>query len=1068
MAEYADSRIREDDPVEKREEAALELSADTVDEKAVDNHIEAGSGTPGNEDAEMTAEPVAEAEASEAGDQSVTPEAGTAQSPSDPEAAPRRSWIARFGLCCLAFLFVSGMSLTVLYVLKAEPFGIKALTIDDAKIQYMDFFTYYVDVLRGTRSLTYDFSNLLGSTSIGLFGYYLASPFNLLLTYFGKEGVYRFFDIAVILKMGTAGATFAWYLQRRFENRIRPVFVLVLSMGYGMMQYCVQQSSNIIWLDGVYMLPLILLGVYEVLHRKSIWRLSLAVAFCIYCNWYIAGVCCLFSGIWFFFEFFFRDNEKGQGSMSGGAAGRRSSRGWLPAEYARKGSLRADRIRDREGLPAVLTDFFFSFCRYVWGMVLGIALSAMLFLPVVSAMRQGTGQYDEIKFLMKMSGDLLSAVRGYVIGTESAKGYAALFCGGIVVSAAAALLFSGGFKIRQKIAMAAMLGICFLMLHWQPAMLAFSLMKEADSYWYRYGFLICFVLLFAAGAYLSRAGQDRWSKLFMVLASILFAAAVLKLNGIHIRDLQAQGMMLVRTSPAVFATAASAVILTLLTVFILSEKGPRGPVRGLAALLVLVVAGTELWANAWLIWQRNLDDSQPFFMEYSEGMQAQLRQLRAVDDGYYRIAQDRTRWHYEDDMTAYLNDSLSQNYWSNASYTSSQDDKQVSLMWRLGYRDEGGRMVIVRDPMIASDSFLGVKYMLQSTPVEGLEPVEGVDPFNGRTVYRNPFALPMAFVYDGSKLPTMRYDSTFVYQNELFSTLSGRKTVLYTPLTWTKRDEGNKSYYTVYIPKKEEGSQYGVLAYGNLLWPYKSSGLMSVNGAEPAGYCRWMSPAAFLIRSRQEQARSGKEESLQTAFQARQKAEAEAAKKPGDPPAEESELSLQKKELAEAAAAFDAQTLADFTKDNTGNASFEDVRTMVFRSDENLAFTDAQFYALDLNALRDVTDLIRAGEVKDVKIENGHVTANVDGVSGRSLCLLVPASKGWSATRNGEPVLTDTVAGAMITVPLVNGENRIELTYHVPYLREGMCVSAAALVVLLMDALRRFIITRRERRLTQE
>ena len=419
-------------------------------------------------------------------------------------------------------------------------------------------------------------------------------------------------------------------------------------------------------------------------------------------------------------------------------------------------------------------------------------------------------------------------------------------------------------------------------------------------------------------------------------------------------------------------------------------------------------------------------------------------------------------------MTAYLNDSLSQNYWSNASYTSSQDDKQVSLMWRLGYRDEGGRMVIVRDPMIASDSFLGVKYLLQSTPVEGLEPVEGVDPFNGRTVYRNPFALPMAFVYDGSKLPTMRYDSTFVYQNELFSTLSGRKTVLYTPLTWTKHDEGNKSYYTVYIPKKEEGSQYGVLAYGNLLWPYKSSGLMSVNGTEPAGYCRWMSPAAFLIRSRQEQARSGKEESLQTAFQARKKAEAEAAKKPGDPPAEESELSLQKKELAEAAAAFDAQTLADFTKDNTGNESFDDVRTMVFRSDENLAFTDAQFYALDLNALRDVTDLIRAGEVKDVKIENGHVTAKVDGVSGRSLCLLVPASKGWSATRNGEPVLTDTVAGAMITVPLVNGENRIELTYHVPYLREGMYVSAAALVVMLVDALRRWIVARRNRRLTQE
>ena len=1076
--------------------------------------------------AAVPAEPVSPAEAAGAAEPVNPGEAArsvdSAESADLSFGVKKRSWFFRFLLCVLSFLIVSGLIGLVYYVLDLEPFGVKAVTIDDAKIQYIDFFTYLVDVLNGVRSPVYDFSNLLGGNTVGAFSYYLTSPFNLLLLYFGKEGVYQFFDVAVLLKLGTAAATFAWYLQRRCADRIRPVFVVALSMGYGMMQYCVQQSSNIMWLDGVYMLPLVLLGVYEVVHKKSVWRLALAVALTICFNWYIAGVSCLFSGIWFVFEYFFRDVEEGAGSPgkppvqiasedaasagagpAGGKGGKRAdfSEERREREERRAGGekeKRAGRRREEKkgGWLAGFTDFFLSFCRYVWGMGLGVGLSAILFLPVISAMRQGTGQYDEIKFLMEMRGDFLSVVRGYVIGTMSDRGYAALFCGGIAVTAAAALVFSGGFRIRQKAAFLGLAGICFLMLHWEPAMLAFSLLKKADSYWYRYGYLIGFALLFGAGAYLSRAERDKWSKAFMVVASLLFAAAVLKLNGIHIPDLQAQGLNLVLTHKAVFATAGSAVVLAVLTVFLLSgrraeengkaddiaagnienadnaestgdSKNGRTPgvgirfLRVLAAILLLAVTAVELWANAWLYWRTHTDDSQEMYLAYSEGMQKQLAQLRAVDGGLYRIGQDRTRWHYEDDLTAYFNDSLAQNYWSNAAYTSSQDDTQLSLMWRLGYRDEGGRMLIVRDPMIASDAFLGVKYLLESTPVEGLMPVNEVEPFNGRTVYRNPYALPMAFVYDGSKLPTMRYDSTFVYQNMLYTTLSGKKTELYVPLTWTERTDGNKSFFTVYIPEKAKGSQHTLVAYGNLLWQAKKSGLISVNGTDPVGYCRWMSPAAFLIRSRQEQAQSGEDQSLQAAVREKQAQEraakaAEAAKNGEILVEEETELSLQKKELAQAAAAFDKEVLKN--SDGTG---FSDIRTVVFRSDEDLAFKDYQFYGLDLDALQEVTDRIRTGEVSDVKIENGHVQCTVEGSRGRSLCLLVPWSKGWEATRNGEPVQPDTVAGAMITIPLVDGKNNIEMNYHVPYLQEGMYVSAAALVVILLDALIRWAAARK-------
>ena len=308
------------------------------------------------------------------------------------EKQERRSWRFRFLLCCISFLIVSGIALLAFFKVGLEPFGVKAVTIDDAKIQYIDFFTYLVDVLNGVRTPVYDFSNLLGGNTIGAFSYYLTSPFNLLLLFFGKEGVYQFFDIAVLLKLGTAAATFAWYLQRRFSDRILPVFVVALSMGYGMMQYCIQQSSNIMWLDGVYMLPLVLLGVYEVVHRKSVWRLALAVALTIYFNWYIAGVSCLFSGIWFLFEFLPGKGRRGSprreincAEFSGGpcAVGRHGRKASKRPRRERRGRREnGERVspqwREEGRMARRIYGLFLSFCRYVWGMGLGVALSAFL------------------------------------------------------------------------------------------------------------------------------------------------------------------------------------------------------------------------------------------------------------------------------------------------------------------------------------------------------------------------------------------------------------------------------------------------------------------------------------------------------------------------------------------------------------------------------------------------------------------------------------------------------------------------------------------------------------------
>jgi hypothetical protein len=52
----------------------------------------------------------------------------------------------------------------------------------------------------------------------------------------------------------------------------------------------------------------------------------------------------------------------------------------------------------------------------------------------------------------------------------------------------------------------------------------------------------------------------------------------------------------------------------------------------------------------------------------------------------------------------------------------------------------------------------------------------------------------------------------------------------------------------------------------------------------------------------------------------------------------------------------------------------------------------------------------------------------------------------------------------MITIPLLNGQNAVELKYEIPYVREGMYISAAAAGVLLLDILFRLADSRKKRK----
>lgn len=335
----------------------------------------------------------------------------------------------------LTFMLALGVMCLLYIIYDYAPFGNNSLACMDANIQYLDFFAYLQDVLIGKNSLTQTFSSFLGGNNIGTFSYYLASPFNLLVVFFDKADLHAFFDMLAALKMAMAAAAFCVFLHSRFREHLElgmraRIFCILLSLGYGLNQYTLAQSSNIMWLDGVYMLPLILTGVYYIVREKSGWRLSLFVGMSILFNWYTGGMNCLFSGFWICFEVVLY--------LCGGKC------------YT----------KDGDSVRAMMRQCCGYFVRYLVSMVVGVLLSMILFWPTVLAMQnsnKGDLAFEALKDF-SFIGAVPSVIQGYALGAKSSYGSVSLFCGSLALIGVVLCFLSKGISFKTKAAFGTMLG----------------------------------------------------------------------------------------------------------------------------------------------------------------------------------------------------------------------------------------------------------------------------------------------------------------------------------------------------------------------------------------------------------------------------------------------------------------------------------------------------------------------------------------------------------------------------------------------------------------------------------
>lgn len=194
----------------------------------------------------------------------------------------------------LAFLIPIGIFCICLAINNIAPLGKYLITTYDSKVQYPGFFM-------GLKNMHFFLFNVgFGFNFFGTMAYYVMNPINLLIKFFNIYNYNTFYFLLIILKIGLCGLSMQFFLSR--EEKHDNLWSVVFSVIYALIGYMVVFYDNVFWLDGVIMLPLILVGINKIIDKKSFLFYTISLAISLMISFYTGYMNCIFSVIYFIYK----------------------------------------------------------------------------------------------------------------------------------------------------------------------------------------------------------------------------------------------------------------------------------------------------------------------------------------------------------------------------------------------------------------------------------------------------------------------------------------------------------------------------------------------------------------------------------------------------------------------------------------------------------------------------------------------------------------------------------------------------------------------------------------------
>lgn len=213
----------------------------------------------------------------------------------------------------LAFIIPGLVMLGLFWKLQIYPFGNNTVVTGDFNNQYLALFSYFRGVLTGDNSVTYSLSLGLGGNFFGVLTYYLLSPINLTVLLFPTNQLPLFASFIVLAKISCIGLgmhvflTKSEYINELLGEVHRDLIYkvsLVFSSAYALMGYVIAYKECIMWLDAIFLLPIVFLGMDRIIYRGRMRLFLVSFTIVVITNFYFGYIVGLFSGfvmlIWIF------------------------------------------------------------------------------------------------------------------------------------------------------------------------------------------------------------------------------------------------------------------------------------------------------------------------------------------------------------------------------------------------------------------------------------------------------------------------------------------------------------------------------------------------------------------------------------------------------------------------------------------------------------------------------------------------------------------------------------------------------------------------------------------------
>lgn len=182
------------------------------------------------------------------------------------------------------------------------PFGENSILRVDLYHQYAPFHQELRQKLLTGDSLFYSWQGGLGKEFLSQIAYYTASPISIFILLFDTAHISEAILFFVFVKIVLCSICFSYYLKNSFNKN--NMLIVIFGVMYAFMAFITSFYWNIMWLDSIYLFPLVALGIDRLVKDGTYKTYLFSLIVCIIVNFYIAFLVCVFATLYFLIKLF--------------------------------------------------------------------------------------------------------------------------------------------------------------------------------------------------------------------------------------------------------------------------------------------------------------------------------------------------------------------------------------------------------------------------------------------------------------------------------------------------------------------------------------------------------------------------------------------------------------------------------------------------------------------------------------------------------------------------------------------------------------------------------------------